>query len=287
MRAGSQLRWLLGAACLAAAVAAHAEFKDDYALGLKALDKGRYLDARRYLDKALAAQGEPVDKIILNGSIEQPYIPYHFLGLVALKLGDCDLAKAQWSNPMNARMLGRLNQIRQQEQRLLAGCQPKALTADTAQKSTNAEPPPPVPAPVAEPPPVAATPPPVASVEKPAARKPPADKVAPAEESKAAEAAKPAGPPSRLVQAFDNYLAGRYDAAARIDPVSLTGTRARFHALLIRAAARYTQSLIAGNKDLLSAARADAVAAHALVPDAAPDAALFSPRFRAFYAEAH
>ena len=88
------------------------------------------------------------------------------------------------------------------------------------------------------------------------------------------------------MQAFESYLAGRYADAATIDPESLSGVRARFHAFLIRAASRYTQAQLDGDEKLLAAARSDAVAARALDARTAPDAAAFSPRFRAFYAAA-
>jgi hypothetical protein len=88
------------------------------------------------------------------------------------------------------------------------------------------------------------------------------------------------------VQAFESYLAGRYADAATIDPESLSGARARFHALLIRAASRYTQAQLDGNDELLAAARRDAAAARALDARTMPDAGAFSPRFRTFYAAA-
>src|SRR5512142_2751390 len=115
------------AVCAVGGERAHAAFQDDYALGLKAIDEGNFPEARKYLERALAAQSEPVDKVMLNGSIEQPYLPYHFLGIVAYKLGECDAAKAQWTNPINRRMTGRLNQVRQLEQRLSDSCVPKPV----------------------------------------------------------------------------------------------------------------------------------------------------------------
>ena len=53
---------------------------------------------------------------------------------------------------------------------------------------------------------------------------------------------------------------------------------------LIRSAARYSESGLSGDKALLAAARADAHAAHQLDASGVPDAAVFSPKFRAFYA---
>ncbi len=254
MRAGKSTLIALALAACVAAAPAHAEFQDDYALGLKAIDDGRLQEARRYLEKALAAQPEPVDKVVLNGNNTQPYLPYHFLGFIAYRLGECDAAKAQWENPTNRRMVGRLTQIRQQEQSLMESCRPRNAT-----KQETASPP----------------------------AAPPASAPSPAAANASAEnAASEHVPPPRLVRAVDNYLAGRYVDATRIEPESFPAARARFHAFLIRAAARFTLAQITGDKMLLAAARADAHSAQVLDAKAVLDEALYSPKFRAFYAQA-
>jgi hypothetical protein len=227
VRAGKATLIGLALAAGVAAAPAHAEFQDDYALGLKAIDDGRLQEARRYLEKAVAAQPEPVDKVVLNGNNTQPYLPYHFLGFIAYRLGECDAAKAQWENPANRRMVGRLTQIRQQEQSLMESCRPR----NVARASEHV-------------------------------------------------------PPPRLVRAVEYYLAGRYVDATRIEPESFPAARTRFHAFLIRSAARFTLAQITGDKMLLAAARADAHSAQVLDAKAAPDEALYSPKFRAFYAQA-
>lgn len=92
-------------------------------------------------------------------------------------------------------------------------------------------------------------------------------------------------PPASLVEAFGEFLAGRYKEVGRMDPQAYADTRARFHAYVVRAAARFTLAEINADKELLDSARADARAARALDGKATPDATLFSPRFRAFYRE--
>lgn len=278
-RARARLCVALAGVALALAAVVHAEFQDDYALGLRAIDEGRLDDARKYLERAVALQPEPVDKVILNGSVEQPYLPYHFLGVVAWKLGDCEAAKTQWANPTNRRMIGRLNQIRQQEQRLTQTCKPKTAVAAAPE-----------------------TPAPVAAAEVPAATAPAEPEQTPAGKpaSPRAEATKPAGgapadtsaaaeraPPPRLVRAVEDYLTGRYAEAARVDPESLPAGRARFHAYLVRSAARYMLAQSDADKAALARARADAAAAYRIDPRATPDEIAFSPAFRAFYAQAH
>jgi hypothetical protein len=273
VRAGKRRLVALALAACVAATLAHADFQDDYALGLKAIDEGRLQEARRYLEKALAAQPEPVDKVVLNGNNTQPYLPFHFLGFIAFKLGECDAAKAHWENPTNRRMVGRLGTIRQQEQTLTESCRPHH--ADVARQQT-------APAPAAAP--ASAAPPPATNAPA-GGKKPPAataGDAAPQPDNAASERV----PPPRLVRAVDNYLAGRYVDATRIEPESFPAARTRFHAFLIRAAARFTLAQINGDKELLAAARADAHSARVLDAKAAPDEALYSPKFRAFYAQA-
>ena len=92
-------------------------------------------------------------------------------------------------------------------------------------------------------------------------------------------------PPDALTRAQQDYLAGRYAAAARIDPAALSDTSAKFHAYLIRSASSFMLASTGGDTSLMVAARADARAALALDAHAPPDATTFPPRFLAFYAE--
>jgi hypothetical protein len=71
----------------------------------------------------------------------------------------------------------------------------------------------------------------------------------------------------------------------RLNPEAIADSRARFHAYLVRAAARFTLAEIGSDNAELDGARADARAARALDGRASPDAALFSPRFRTFFLE--
>ena len=267
---------LLAMLALAAPGAARADYVEDYIAGLAALDHGDYAQAVQNLKKALATQSEPVQRVMIQGNA-QPYLPHHFLGLAQFKLGDCAAAQAEWNDPMNARMLALLKQLRvrqallrgqrqdladerellAQEQRLLGQCV-SAAAKSTTQQSTQ----------TADKPPGAATAPP------PAAPAPPPKPVAVA----------PAGTPPALLRAFDDFVAGRYANAAKIDADALSGTRARFQAFLLRSAARFALAR-SGDKGQLDAARRDALAAQAL-EKSVPDEQVFSPAFRAFYAGA-
>lgn len=222
------------------ALVAYADYEDDYAAGLKALDQGRVAEAQRFLQRAFERQSEPVDKIILDGN-PQPYLPLHFLGVAAARLRDCAGAEKYFSNPTNRRMLARLNALRQQEQQVLTNCSPLAQTA-----AANA--------------------------------------TAGKEVQRAEAAPAKALPPEALVQALQNYIGGRYLAATRIDPATLTEPRARFHAYVVRSAARFMlASTGLGDQGLFDAARGDARAARSIDGRTQLDAATFPPRYRAFY----
>ena len=253
---------LLFGMALLVPTAARADFADDYIAGLAALDHGEYALAAQYLKKALQAQPNPVSRVMIEDN-PQPYLPHHFLGMAQFKLGACAAAKAEWNDPMNLRMLGRLRQLRAQEEQLQGQCQPAAgaeAKSTTPPSTQVAETPVATPAAVAAPAPAAPPPKP-----KPASPAPP-------------------GPPQSLVRAFDDLMAGRYASAAKLDADSLSGTRARFQAYLLRSAARFALAR-SGDKGQLDAARRDAHAAQAL-DKSAPDERVFSPAFRAFYAAA-
>jgi hypothetical protein len=101
------------------------------------------------------------------------------------------------------------------------------------------------------------------------------------------DAAEP--PPAGLVAAAEAYFAGDYAGvlAALGDPSALDRA-ALAHAELLRAAASFALAAAPGpdQGELLERARSAAAACRAADPSLEPPAALFSPRFRAFFAEA-
>ena len=101
----------------------------------------------------------------------------------------------------------------------------------------------------------------------------------------ATAASVPAKSPDALARAQQDYLAGRYAAAARVDPAALPDASVKFQAYLIRSASSFMLASTGGDTGLMVAARADARAALALDAHAPPDATTFPPRFLAFYAE--
>jgi len=268
---------VLGSALLLCAGAAHADFREDYAHGVRAYEDGDYDTAQKLLQQALEAHSEPAARMRLYGQIFKPYIPQHYLGLLALKRGDCATLRAQWGSSDNRQIILQLVDVAAEEEKAGAAC--GSAVAKTAEKPA---PPPEMPAApppksvVVAPVPKPATPPPPA-VPKSPPEKPPVEKPPVAEKS---------GPPDSLVQAFDQFLAGRYADVARINADAYADAHARFHAYLVRAASKYTQARLSADETLLASARADAVAARALDARTVPDATLFSPAFREFYAAA-
>lgn len=292
MPAGS-LRACLAVAALAVASLAHADYKDNYALGLKAYNDGDYPKARELMQQALAEHPEPAARIRLYGQRWEAYLPQYYLGMVAFKQGDCASALAQWNAPPSKQVVAQLPEINSAQQRDAATCEQKVV----AKVEEKPKPPALPEAPAAKPPVAdnplskAAPPPkPIETAPEPAA---PAKRVevavakpTPVTTPPVTKPAPPSNaPPASLEEAFDNYLAGRYAKVVRLNPEALSDTRARFHAYVVRAAARYTLAQISDDSNDLDGARADARAARALDGRAAPDTALFSPRFRTFYLE--
>jgi len=298
--AGKPRAWL-AVATLCAATLAHADYKDNYALGLKAYNDGDYAKARELMQQAFAEHAEPAARIRLYGQRWEAYVPQYYLGMVAFKQGDCAAALAQWNAPANKQVVAQVAEISSAQQRDAASCEQKvvAKTEDKPKPQPAAREPPPAKTVVAE------NPSSKPAVPQPAAPKPaetaPEQVVPPAKRVDVAVAkaappvvappvAKPAPsntPPAPLEEAFDNYLAGRYAKVVRLNPEAIADSRARFHAYLVRAAARFTLAEIGSDNAELDGARADARAARALDGRASPDAALFSPRFRTFFLESH
>jgi len=297
--AGKPRAWVaIGALCVA--TLARADYKDNYALGLKAYNDGDYAKTRELMQQAFAEHAEPAARVRLYGQRWEAYVPQFYLGMVAFKQGDCATALAQWNAPANRQVVAQVAEINNAQQRDSAACEqkvvaktedkpkPQPTAPETPQgktvvaenppaKPASPQPPPPKPpetAPESVVPPqkrvdvaVAKPTPPV--VTPPVAKPPPASNT----------------PPAPLEEAFENYLAGRYAKVVRLNPEAIPDSRARFHAYMVRAAARFTLAQISSDDAELDGARADARAARALDGRATPDAALFSPRFRTFFQE--
>jgi hypothetical protein len=95
-----------------------------------------------------------------------------------------------------------------------------------------------------------------------------------------------AGPPRRLRQAVEAYLAGEFPRTLELlADTEFSDPRAALHASLLRAAAYHALFLLGGEREpeLLDLAREEAAAGHRLDPDFEPAGRYFSPRFLDFY----
>jgi hypothetical protein len=305
VRASERLLWAV--LMLLAAPAAQADYKQSYARGKEAAEAGRWDEVAKRMREAMAEEGAPQARVRIYGMRFEPYVPQFYLGLAAYRQGNCAEAVRSWQDGPTAAIVAGDGSLKGIVDSGLADCRRK-LGGALAQQPSNPPPtagtqpaasapaatnPPATSAPVASTPstPAASTTPPprpVASAPatSPVASNPPA-KPAPPPTAPAATPAKPAAgsAPAALVAALDTYLAGRIEQTANLDLGGLNEPRARFHALLLRSAARHTLSQAGGERGeaLLAAAQADIRAARALAPGQQPDPALFSPRYRKLY----
>lgn len=276
---------------LVAAGSAHADFKRSYAQGVDAYSAGKFDDAEKLMKEALADEATPQAKVKLYGMRFEPYVPQFYLGMMAYKRGDCAGAVRYWDTPGVSAIVNSDGALSGPAVSGERECKTKlassgSSTTTVASTATTEPPKPPVPSSgtsstnpsTVEPTTVASnTRPTTVAPPPPPPPKPPTPTPTP---TTAAEA------PADLVSALDNFLLGRYDRAASVDPGRISDAKARYHALLVRAAARHVQSQLQGDAGaaLLAQAQSDVRAAKALQPGAAPDASVFSPRFRQFYA---
>jgi hypothetical protein len=302
---------LLAVVALLAASAAHADYKQSYARGKEAAEAGRWAEVATRMREAMAEQGEPQARVRIYGMRFEPYVPQFYLGLAAYRQGNCAEAVRSWQDAATASIVAGDGTLKGIVDSGIADCRRKLggtlaqqpATAPTTPTAANppasgtatpvasqapaTTPPagaPPAATPVRPPPsappasaPVASTPP----------RPTPAPTTAPPSAAPPAATSKPVAgsAPPALVAALDCYLAGRIEQTASLDLGGLADPRARYHALLLRSAARHTLAQAGGERGeaLLAAAQADIRAARALAPAQQPDAALFSPRFRRLY----
>lgn len=94
-------------------------------------------------------------------------------------------------------------------------------------------------------------------------------------------------PPAPLIAAADAFFAGDYEKTITLTTqATLAQPRARAHALLLRAAARYALYLLDGERqaELVEAATEDVRACRLADATVEPAERYFSPRFRQFFA---
>ena len=285
---------------LGAAFTAHADYKRTYAEGLDAARAEDWGTVRQKMQEALAEEGAPAAKVRLYGTRFDAYVPQYYLGLAAYKQGNCAEAISNWENAAARPIIAGSDTLSGVANAGLADCRTRlAATTPAPRPAPVAPTPAPGPASTSSQPIASTSTPGPSSTTQPGGRttapSPPVRPVPTPTPVPVPPKPVPAQPapvaastaPEALARALDAYLAGRYTEVAALDPGQFSDKRARYHALLVRAAARPTQSQLQGSSGsaALAAAQGDIRAAKALVPGQQPDAALYSPRFITLYSQ--
>ncbi len=266
------LRLLTLIAALALAAPVFADYKQDYARGADAAGDENWSEVESLMRKALAGSTTPLSRTRLYGQRFEAYVPQYYLGLAAYRQGDCAGAMRWFGDPAAASIINDSSQFKGIADEATRTCKSKLAAQKPPPTKPVQAPPvqPPIDRPVVNTPaklPVQAPPTPTATTPNlPAATVP--------------------ALPAALQGLLDDYLNGRFSKAATADANTLSNN-ARFHALLLRSAARYTlfelQPVEAVSQK--SAAEGDIRIAKSLAPGKAPDVAFFSPHYRKFFSE--
>jgi hypothetical protein len=270
-------RALLAGAALVVAAAVHAQgnFRESYARGKEAAANSRWTEVEARMREAIAAEPTPQARVRIYGMRFEPYVPQYFLGLAAYRQGDCAEAQRQWTHAPTAAVLAGDPTLQGVVEQGLADCRKRQT-----QLAQQPERPAPTPA-VAQ----REAAPPARVPSGDGARTAPTPTPRTATPSTVASPAAASAAPPALVAALEAFIAGRLDTPAELDPAPFGDTRARFHALLLRSAARHALAQAGGERAdaLLAGATADIRAARVLAPGQSPDPAVFSPRFRRLF----
>lgn len=280
----------LGVVFALAALPALADWKDDYARGLEAVRDGRWGEAARLMDSAIAGNAQPAPRLRLYGQRYEVYAPQHYAGLAAWRQGNCAGALRFWNQAANQGFVAGNAALGEVEQRGRAECgsavavetKPPAPTAPAETSPPVAETKPPLQAPPTRP---AGTPPSRPVVQAPPPSSPPA-KPPVSPPTAPAEATRPlaSAAAEQLRPVLEAYLAGRYAEVLRLGAKPASDPRAGWHLLTLRAAAAWQLSQLGTEpSDAANTARQAVAEARRLDARRQPDPTFYSPRFIAFY----
>ena len=271
---GSELRRLLALLALLATPAL-ADWKQDYARGLEAAKDGRWADVDRHMQGALADNPKAAERVRLYGQRFEAYVPQHYAGLAALRLGDCNKALALWAQGDNTAVVSRVSALADEEDRGRLECSNQLVrqgqtaeprpAASQPEQAPRAEPAPP---PRREP-----APPPTPVVQVPPPARPPTAEI---RESSPLSA-------QILRPLLDAYLSGRYADVLKLSNQVPPTPRLRWHMLTLRAAAAFNLSQLGQMTDAEGIARNAVVQAREADSTLKPDADYFSPKFIRYY----
>ena len=269
---GSELRHLLILLALVATPAL-ADWKQDYARGLEAAKDGRWADVDRHMQAALAGNSKPAERVRLYGQRYEAYVPQHYAGLAALRLGDCDKALALWAQGGNAVIVNGVPALADEETQGRVECSSRLVRQGQTPKF-EAPPAPPAQSPRAEPTPARPIMPPPS---RPVAQTPPATRpITETRESSSISA-------QILRPLVDAYLGGRYTDVLKLSNQVPPTQRLRWHMLILRAAAAFNLSQLGQMADAEGIARKAVEQARATDASLKPDTDYFSPKFIRYY----
>ena len=295
-------RVAIGVAIALVAMPACADWKDDYARGLEAVRDGRWSEAARLMDSAIAGNAQPAPRLRLYGQRYEVYAPQHYAGLAAWRQGDCAGALRQWNQSANQAFVAANAGLADTEQRGRADCGSAVASQSPAApaKPPVAETRPEVPAskpPVVETRPGGTTTTPRPATETPAS--PPVQRpVVQAPSANAPPATLPAKPPAASTETrpvasaaaeavrpvLEAYLAGRYAEVLKLSAKPSADARVGWHLLTLRAAAAWQLAQLGDDAATATGTARQAVTeARRLDAKRRPDATFYSPRFIAFY----
>jgi tetratricopeptide (TPR) repeat protein len=286
MRSNARRPLLLALIVALAAAPAQADWRKDYDRGLKALEDGRFAEAESAFRAALGEDGQPNARKRFQGVVVKLYVPHYYAGLAAYRQGDCQEALEYWRNSASAAVVAGQPELNAMQTRGIADCTQKLAATTRPPTSTTTTPavatttPGSTTTPGTTKPPVGPTTPPVATTKPPVTT--PTVKPPPTTTTTTPPSATPA--PAALVTLVNAYLGGQYASVTQTDPGTLADGRAKAQGFLLRAAARFTLAEL-GDEAQREAARRDVHSARAANANLAPDEAMFSPRFRAFWRE--
>lgn len=262
------------AACLLAFLATPvlADWKDDYARGLEAVQGGNWTDAARYMQSAIDGNDEPAGRVRLYGQRWETYVPRHYAGLAAYKQGDCAAAQRLWSNAAHRAFISGRSDLAAVEAQANKDCDVRLASQAGPAGETVASVPPRT-EPVA--------PKPAPPEPQPPKAQPPRAQTKPAAEAPARQARTPSAA-DQLRPLVEAYLAGKYASVVRLSARAQPG-KLGAQMQLLRAAAAYREAALTGSDEPLATARAAARAARESDPSLRPDATYFPPRFIDFY----
>ena len=302
-------RFAIGVAIALVAMPARADWKDDYSRGLEAVRDGRWGEAARLMDSAIAGNAQPAPRLRLYGQRYEVYAPQHYAGLAAWRQGDCAGALRQWNQSANQTFVAANAGLAEVEQRGRADCG----TAVASQTPPASKPPtsdirPEVPATkpaVAETRPLvsdarpAGTTPPSTRPSSDTPASPPAQRpVVQAPPASTPPATVPAKPPAAPTETrpvasaaaesvrpvLEAYLAGRYAEVLKLSAKPSADARVGWHLMTLRAAAAWQLAQLGDDAASATGTARQAIAeARRLDAKRRPDATFYAPRFIAFH----